>query len=351
MVDSQGFPVKPRDLTAGVFKSSSESKDLYYRIVAGLPGSPMPSYAGVYTDEQLWDLIRYVQSLVPPGVEERVRLRHQTVQARRVRGDIPSDPSPDIWNSVQPISVAVTPLWWRDQRTEGLELKVLHNGKALAFHCSWDDPTRDDSLVGQQAFSDGVAVQLSAEPDPPFFGMGGLPAATGAAQAGDHGAVAIWHWKAAWQQDLAGWQDIETTYPDAAVDWYPGQRDYRHGDAFEVRDAKTASQDPLHMAGWGAENPLSTPTRTSSAEEASAKGLGTLTSKPSPIHRVQATGEWREGRWRVVLHRPLAPAEKSDLVLRPGQKVSVAFAVWDGQAEDRDGQKSVSMWNTLQLER
>jgi len=340
MTDNSGVPVKPRDLTAGVFKGSSESTDLYHRIVAGLPGSPMPSYAGVYPDEQLWDLIHYVQSLVPPGVEERVRLRRQTVQARRVRGELPSDPAADIWNTVQPVAVAVTPLWWRDQRIEGLNLKALHNGKELAFHLSWDDPTRDDSLVGQQAFSDGVAVQLSAEPDPPFFGMGG-----------DHGAVAIWHWKAAWQQDLAGWQDIETAYPDAAVDWYPGQRDYRHGDAFEVREAKTTSQDPSLMAGWGAENPLSTPTRTSAAEDAAAKGLGTLTSKPLPIQRVQAAGEWREGRWRVVLHRPLAPGEKGDLALRPGQTVSMACAVWDGQAEDRDGQKSVSVWNALQLER
>jgi mono/diheme cytochrome c family protein len=340
MTDNAGFPVKPRDLTAGVFKGSSESQDMYYRIVAGLPGSPMPSYAGVYTDEQLWDLIHYVQSLVPAQAEERVRLHHQTIRARRVRGDISSDPSADIWNTVQPVYIAVTPLWWRDQRIEGLDVKALHNGRALAFHLSWDDPSRDDSLVGQQAFSDGVAAQLSPDPDPPFFGMGG-----------DHGAVSIWHWKAAWQKDLAGWQDIETAYPNAAVDWYPGQRDYRHGEPFEVRDAKTASQDPSLMAGWGAENPLSSPERTSAAEEAAAKGLGTLTSRPLPIQRVQATGEWREGRWRVVLQRPLASPEKGDLALRPGQTVSVAFAVWDGQAEDRDGQKSVSIWNTLHLER
>ncbi|MBI2495952.1 MAG: c-type cytochrome, partial [Candidatus Omnitrophica bacterium] len=141
MQDNQGYPVRPRDLTAGVFKGSSESKELYYRIMAGLPGSPMPSYAGVYTDEQLWDLIHYVQSLVPPptawsegpriargdpsplgqaagggivppGVEERVRLRRQTIRARRVRGDIPSEPSVAVWNKVQPVYVAVTPLWW-----------------------------------------------------------------------------------------------------------------------------------------------------------------------------------------------------------------------------------------------
>lgn len=339
MVDNQGYPVKPRDLTAGIFKGSSESKDLYYRLVAGLPGSPMPSYAGVYTDEQLWDLVHYVQSLVPPGVEERVRLRHHIFHAGRVSGGIPSDPSAEIWDSVQPVSIAVAPLWWRDQRIEGLEVKALHNGDTLALHLSWNDPTRDDSLVGQQDFSDGVAVQLSTEPDPPFFGMGG-----------SHGAVSIWHWKAAWQKDLVGWQDIETAYPDAAVDWYPGQRGYRPGDPFEVREAKTVLQDPSLMAGWGAGNPLSTPTRTSAAEEAAAKGLGTLTSRPLPVQQVQAAGQWKEGRWHVVLQRPLTSAEESDGLGRPGQRVSVAFAVWDGQAEDRDGQKSVSLWNTLHLE-
>ena len=162
----------------------------------------------------------------------------------------------------------------------------------------------------------------------------------------------MWHWKAAWQQDQAGgWQDIETAYPHAAVDWYQYQRDYRHGDAFEVREAKTTAQDPGFMAGWGAGNPLSSPERSAPGEEASAKGLGTLTAKPLAAQRVQADGTWRDGRWQVVLRRALTPAEKGELALRPGQTISVALAVWDGQAEDRDGQKSVSIWNTLRLER
>jgi DMSO reductase family type II enzyme heme b subunit len=301
----------------------------------------MPSYAGVYTDEQLWDLIHYVQSLVPPGVEDRTRMHPQTIRARRVRGELLAGSVADAWRTVDPVVVALTPLWWRDDRIADVEVKALHNGKELALHLSWADTTQDTSLMRPQDFSDGVAVQLSAESDPPFFGMG------------DHrSAVAMWHWKAAWQQDQAGgWQDIETAYPHAAVDWYQHQRDYRHGDAFEVREAKTASQDPAFMAGWGAGNPLSSPERSSSGEEAGAKGLGTLTAKPLAAQRVQADGAWRDGRWQVVLRRTLTPAEKGELALRPGQTISVALAVWDGQVEDRDGQKSVSIWNTLQLER
>jgi len=162
--------------------------------------------------------------------------------------------------------------------------------------------------------------------------------------------VAIWHWKAAWQQDVAGWRDIETAYPQAAVDWYAGQRDYQHGAPFEVSEAKTAAQDPLFLSGWGAENPLSNPHRTSTAEEAMAKGLGSLTSQPPALQRVQANGVWQDGRWQVVLRRPLTPKDEGDLPLRPGQPVSVAFAVWDGHAADRNGQKNVSIWNVLQLE-
>ncbi len=340
MMDNSGFPIKPRDLTAGVFKGSSESKDLYYRIIAGLPGSPMPSYAGVYPDDQVWDLIHYVQSLVPPGVEERVRLRAQTIRARRIRDDLPLNPSAPSWQAATPVEVAVTPLWWRDQRIERLEVKVMHNREALAIHLAWDDPTLDDDLTTPQAFSDGVAVQISADADPPFFGMGD-----------DQRTVSIWHWKAAWQADVAAWRDIETTYPQTAVDWYPAQRDYRHGDSFEVSQAKTSSQDPQLMSGWGVDNPLSDPNRRSAAEEAMAKGLGTLTPRPPAAQRIQATGVWQAGRWQVVLSRSLAPHKEHDLTLKPGQAVRVAFAVWDGRAEDRNGQKSVSMWNSLELER
>lgn len=340
MTDNAGFPVKPRDLTAGVFKGSSESGDLYYRIIGGLPGSPMPSYAGVYSDEQVWDLIHYVQSLVPPGVEERVRLQPRTIHAKRIRGSLPTEPAAPAWGSIEPTYVAVTPLWWRDARTEGVEVTALHDGKELAILLSWDDQTQDASLLKPQSFSDGAAVQFSAMADPPFFGMGDAS-----------GVVSIWHWKAAWQEDLAGWKDLEHAYPHAAVDWYPAQRDYRHGEPFEVQQAKTASQDPEFMSGWGAANPLSDPRRASAGEEAMAKGLGTITSRPPQLQRIQATGQWQEGRWRVVLHRPMAGSDEHDLRLKAGQAVSVAFAVWDGDAKDRNGQKSVSIWQTLRLER
>jgi hypothetical protein len=36
--------------------------------------------------------------------------------------------------------------------------------------------------------------------------------------------------------------------------------------------------------------------------------------------------------------------------LRPGAPVEAAFAVWNGSAGDRDGKKSVTLWQELTLE-
>jgi hypothetical protein len=38
------------------------------------------------------------------------------------------------------------------------------------------------------------------------------------------------------------------------------------------------------------------------------------------------------------------------VTLRPGTTVPVGFAVWNGSAGDRDGKKSVTIWQDLVLE-
>ena len=61
-------------------------------------------------------------------------------------------------------------------------------------------------------------------------------------------------------------------------------------------------------------------------------------------------GQWRDGTWSVVLLRPLSVASDAGITLEPGQRRSIAFAVWDGAVHDRNGQKLVSIWHDLELE-
>lgn len=341
MVDSKGLPTRPRDLTAGVFKGDSSSEELYFRMVAGMPGSPMPSYDGVFTQEQIWDLIHYVQSLVPVGKEEKAQLKYTQITAQKVSAEIDTNPLADYWANINPSYVALTPLWWRDERIEGVDVRAIYNEDKIAILLSWEDSQKDDNVVEVQSFTDGAALQFSTDDDPPFFGMGSA----------DH-PVYIWHWKAAWEEKENKRQDVETHYSNIGTDSFDTQVNYEHGSKFDVSKSETRFHDPKYITGWGAGNPLSDPNKEKeTAEEATSEGLGSYTSQRPKIENVKAEGVWANGKWYVIFVRSLNSSEKDSLQFKTGEDSSIAFAIWDGTGGDRNGQKMVSIWNQLILEK
>jgi DMSO reductase family type II enzyme heme b subunit len=52
----------------------------------------------------------------------------------------------------------------------------------------------------------------------------------------------------------------------------------------------------------------------------------------------------------VAFRRALAGRGAQAATLVAGRTVPVAFAVWNGSAGDRDGKKSVTIWQDLVLE-
>ena len=64
LVDNTGRPVRPRDFSTGVFRGGSDSREIYYRIFAGIDGTPMPAFAeSVAAKDDRWALVAYVKSL------------------------------------------------------------------------------------------------------------------------------------------------------------------------------------------------------------------------------------------------------------------------------------------------
>jgi mono/diheme cytochrome c family protein len=59
--------VKPTNLTHRPLKSGPRSQDLFRTILTGFDGTPMPAYQFVLEDNQLWDLIYYIESLAKPS--------------------------------------------------------------------------------------------------------------------------------------------------------------------------------------------------------------------------------------------------------------------------------------------
>jgi mono/diheme cytochrome c family protein len=69
LVDSKGYPVISRDLTAPwSFRGGSEPEEIWLRITTGLLPSPMFAFDTLLTDEERWDVVNYLLSIarVPP---------------------------------------------------------------------------------------------------------------------------------------------------------------------------------------------------------------------------------------------------------------------------------------------
>ncbi len=80
-----------------------------------------------------------------------------------------------------------------------------------------------------------------------------------------------------------------------------------------------------------------------------AAGPGTQV--PMARQTVVGRGEYRDGRWRVVLKRSLASHQEGEIALEPGGTQRVSFAVWNGGAGERLASKSIAILRTLTLTR
>jgi DMSO reductase family type II enzyme heme b subunit len=345
--DEDGYPVPPRSFVSGIFKGGSEGHELFARVKKGMNGTPMPGYEDVYNDEEMWDLIHYVQSLARAGAQERALLKQETIVAPALDGALPEDPLAAEWDKARPAFVGLTPLWWTDDRVEGLVVQALHNRKELAIRMSWQDLTQDSGAVRQQDFRDAIAIQFSESPDPPFY-MG---------NPSSKGGVSIWLWKADRQKDLAeGYQDVDSAFPDRAVDTYQEQK-------FEKKElvgfkewpkSKITDHDPTFISAWGAGNLVASPESTSSVESLVAHGPGSLASRPAGMQLVDGKAAYQSGVWYVQMQRSMDALQAGEkdgmLVFKAGDYIPFSFAIWNGSAGDRDGKKNISIWQKLVIE-
>jgi hypothetical protein len=293
----------------------------------------MPQSAYLH-GEEAWDLVHLVRSLSSDEQRAKVEMKRFRIVAARV-AELPAHPDSGLWQTAPPVSIHLMPLWWRTDRPEELTVRALHDGKALAILLSWADTSHDATAIRPQDFRDAAAVAFSLSPDPPFFAMG---------QRG--GPVNIWMWKAERQADLEpAFQDLEKVYPNIGIDSYPNL--LRSPLEQPMRHALTLQSDPTFVTAWGAGNIVADPTRKSATEDLRAEGFGTLRARPRPDQAVDAVGVYETGAYHVQLRRALRGGGADAVPLTPGSRAAVSFAIWNGAAGDRDGKKSVTIWQEL----
>ena len=336
--DDEGLPTRPRDLTVGIYKGNPNPADVYTRIAAGLPGTPMPSNSYLYGNDA-WYLARFVLGMSTDEQRSRMEMKRFQIHAKRVN-HVPDHPDDSAWRTAPPVELHLMPLWWRNDRPELVTVQALHDGQDIAIRLGWADATYDHTAVRPQDFRDAAAIEFALSTDPPFFGMG----------EGVHGAtVNIWMWKGERQADLEPvFQEIDKIYPNIGIDSYPNSQ--RSPLEQPTRNALTLDSDPTFVTGWGAKNIVSDPTRRSASEDLYAGGFGTLRARPLADQIVKSVGLYSMGSYRVAMRRSFQGKGDNSVTLKTGATWPVSFAVWDGSSGDRDGRKSVTIWQDLYIE-
>jgi DMSO reductase family type II enzyme heme b subunit len=176
LTDDFGSVIVPADLgMAWLFRGGPTPDDVHLRLLTGLTGSPMPSYADVLTPEQIWDLANYVDSLSPDAAPEP----QASITAFRVEGPIPADANAPEWQGATEYFYPLVGQIMREPRhytpsVKGVWVRALYNESEVALLVRWHDRFQDTGAEGQPA--DTVAVQFPAQlpaGDPAERGAGG----------------------------------------------------------------------------------------------------------------------------------------------------------------------------------
>ena len=306
------------DLTdPNAFKFGFDKKDLFLILTTGIDGTPMKSYNHL-RDEERWNLVSYIESKIRK--KEFKPAKHEIdLFTNHIEQEIDMDPENPLWENVPAQNIHTIPLNARRDPIDQIQFQSVVNEEGIAFRLEWEDPQPDRTSSRHEDFKDAIAMEFALGDvllhkhghNEPFFGMG------------DRGKVVnIWQWRADWQTE------IETK---------------------EKLEYATKGLDLDTMIFGGEVNPVDSlnPFRDVPVEELNAEGFGTLTPQPQTKQNVLGKGVWKEGKWSVVFFRTLDSLNKWDIKFIKKTPILVAFAIWDGKHQDRNGRKVISMWQRL----
>ncbi|MSR74687.1 MAG: c-type cytochrome [Planctomycetes bacterium] len=172
---AEGDVAQPRDLTRGVLKGGVEDVRLWQRIRAGIPGTPMPAVPQrELSDADTWDLVHYVQALIPRGQQELHDPMPWTIAVPRHKGTLPTSADDPAFAALKPTWVALAPFQSHTRTVEGVSVRALHDGEHIALRLEYADRTYD--VAGAKAVApDGVAVRVTSTAVPPVLPIPGSP--------------------------------------------------------------------------------------------------------------------------------------------------------------------------------
>ena len=287
------MPYRARDLSkAWNFKGGNTTEDIYRTISTGFNETPMGSYLEKLSDEDRWHVAHYVKSLSKDMASDVV------VKVKLFEGEqLPTEPLDENWSKATPVEVPLagqiltSPRHWTPS-IDAVMIKALYNKDEIAFLVEWDDSTNKQEEIFRDAVSLQFPTKIPESLKKPYFAMGD-----------SSGTVNLWSWKAYWSEGFGSVAEAPESEPGKVI-------------------------------------------------ELNAKGFKNIVTQPPESQNVTGKGIYQNGRWKVVMKRSLKTEDaKGDIQFEIGKLIPIAFAIWDGSNSDVAGQKSVSSWYYISLEK
>ncbi len=315
LTDDWNYPIWPANLhEQWKLKGGRTVEEIYLRFTTGLDGTPMPSFEATVTNEERWQLAYYIEALISD--EEDEPRSGSIIPSLRVEGGLPEGPDDPLWDEAEEVTVPLTgqatfaPRWQIPAVTD-ISIRVAFNADEIAFRLAWDDRFADTLAADPElALAEGYTAD---DTYPVLFPDG---------------------------------ERVRGRYPDAAEIMIPvNLADGLVLPHFVYGDGGR----PVDLWRWRAEhvNGAGEP----AVIELRADGADAPPEAHGPESQLaMGGGSWVEGRWSVVIRRPLRTEDATgEVQLAAGQLVPVAFHVWEGANGETGLRMSLSSWMYLDL--
>lgn len=314
VVDIASDAIWPRNLSKPWnFRRGNSRKQLFMTLRTGLSLTAMPRFSPrIFNDQQIWDIVNYVQTLSPPQKPAVKKI----ITVKSIAGEVPLKPQAPVWKTVDPYFIPLGGQVINSEKlyfptVDNIMVKAIHNNDEISIYIYWDDPSYDPILA--------KTAPVEESPVPP------LPPELQVDEP---------------EKEEPKEEPQAQKFPDALAVQFPARLDksgkwpyFLNGD----------SSHPVNLWKWQS-NP-------NKAEEMNATGLEHWTTQPKENQLVFSKSAYRYGRYFLVLNRKLKTKDMgSDIQFKKKVMIPIAFNVWDGSQGEEGTKKAISSWFYMVLE-
>ena len=358
--DDWGFPIQPADWhKCWNFRGSRQDpynvKNIFRTFSTGVNGTPMPSFADNASVDERWDIANYVNSLcereqeinlaggeVTDEIAQTLSLGKAldtdiltdkpkasfVVPSKFIEGELPTDELDERWKTAPRRWIAMGGQITHKPRNfvnriDDIWVQSIYNENQISFLFQWDDRTK--SVQEGEVDWDQTEVNLED--------YGVVEQAPGGSKFADDPEH---------PESIAAMQNKYAVYNDGVafefpIKWqelpFPRKPRYLWGD----------DKFAMDITKWTADGNLQAFEGTGWDQD--------FNERDDFTEEIKVTkAEWKNGRWTVIITRPLKGDYEEDTYLEAGKYIPMVFFAWDGHNGDAGRKMAVSAFYYLVME-